>query len=109
MLRDSQVAASVAEAFAAMHKAGQIRVDALVIMPDHYHGVFRLLSGELPSTMRLINGRASRDAGKTVGVRGLWQAGFYDRLLRDHDEYVLAVHYVHQNPVRAGLVQRAED
>ena len=39
----------------------------------------------------------------------LWQARFFDRALRTVEEYNEKVEYIHLNPVKAGLVQRAEE
>jgi hypothetical protein len=38
-----------------------------------------------------------------------WQPRFFDRALRTVGEYCEKVEYLHLNPVRAGLVKRAED
>ncbi|HEV2424199.1 MAG TPA: hypothetical protein VGZ29_05170, partial [Terriglobia bacterium] len=44
------------------------------------------------------------------GTRGeVWQGRFFDRALRTVKEYNETVEYIHVNPVRRGLVQRAED
>ena len=54
--------------------------------------------------------------GSTLGInaargeRGLlWQPRFFDRALRSVKEYYEKVEYIHLNPVRAGLVKRAEE
>jgi hypothetical protein len=39
----------------------------------------------------------------------LWQPRFFDRALRTVREYHEKVQYIHLNPVKAGLVNRAED
>jgi hypothetical protein len=53
------------------------------------------------STLRINAGR---------GERGLlWRPQFFDRALRSVKEYYEKVEYTHLNPVRAGLVKRAED
>ena len=53
------------------------------------------------STLRINAGR---------GERGLlWQPRFFDRALRCVKEYYEKVEYIHPDPVRAGLVKRAEE
>ena len=53
------------------------------------------------STLRINAGR---------GERGLlWQPRFFDRALRRVKEYYEKVEYIHLNPVRAGLLKRAEE
>ena len=53
------------------------------------------------STLR-INGRR-RETGR------FWQPRFFDWALRTVKEYDEKVKSIHQNPVKAGLVSRAED
>ncbi len=48
-------------------------------------------------------------SGQNLGFRGLWQEGYYERVLRSDEATETVVRYVLDNPVRAGLVQRAED
>ena len=58
-------------------------------------------SVKVGSTLRINAGR--RESGL------LWQPRFFDRALRSVKEYYEKVEYIHLNPVRAGLVRRAED
>jgi REP element-mobilizing transposase RayT len=84
---------------------------AWVLLPDHWHAIFfprfpltisRVLEAvKVGSTLRINAGR------KESGL--LWQRRFFDRALRTVKEYSEKVEYIHQNPVRAGLVRRAED
>jgi putative transposase len=39
----------------------------------------------------------------------LWQPGFFDHLLRNDESYSQKWEYVRLNPVRAGLVKRADE
>ncbi|MGE3402999.1 MAG: transposase [Vicinamibacterales bacterium] len=39
----------------------------------------------------------------------LWQDGYWDYVLRDHEESLGVAAYIVNNPVRAGLVQAASD
>jgi putative transposase len=43
------------------------------------------------------------------GEGAYWQKGFFDHVLRSEESYEEKWQYVRQNPVRAGLVQSAED
>ena len=52
--------------------------------------------------------RTGFDWKTRTGAR-LWQAGFYDRVLREHDDTRAVVRYIVMNPVRAGLVTEAGD
>ena len=39
----------------------------------------------------------------------MWERGFFDHVIRNAESYAQKWDYVRQNPVRAGLVERAED
>ena len=38
-----------------------------------------------------------------------WQRRYYDRNVRDNDEFIAALKYIHRNPVKRGLVAQPED
>jgi hypothetical protein len=47
---------------------------------------------------------------RSHGVEGrVWQSEFFDRLLRSGESARQKWEYVEQNPVRAGLVKRADE
>jgi putative transposase len=58
------------------------------------------------SFMAAFRGRSSRVCRRVCGVR-VWQRGYHDRVLRDHDPTERVVAYIVGNPVRAGLVSKA--
>jgi REP-associated tyrosine transposase len=80
-----------------------------VVMPNHFH--LLITPGEtLERALQLVKGGFSFRAKKELRVAGeIWQNSFYDRRVRDITEYDKMRIYIHQNPVRAGLVERAED
>ena len=39
----------------------------------------------------------------------LWQREYWDRFIRDENHFQKAVDYIHMNPVRAGLVSKANE
>ena len=50
------------------------------------------------------------DAIRSHGDReGLWQSGYHDHLLRDRRDLEKRLAYMHDNPVRKGLVKAAEE
>lgn len=92
-------------------KSGAYLLHAFVLMPDHFH----LLITPVPDTtlekaMQLIKGGSAyelKQAGRAGSV--VWQRGYTDHRVRNPKEYEEIVEYIHQNPVQAGLVQKAED
>jgi putative transposase len=109
-------------------RSGEFLILAYVIMPDHFHVV---TDGEKKASFvqRFINGITARrviDYLKREGYnssleklkheeyrRGhrysLWDHHPNARLLTSESMFMQRVHYTHQNPVRLGLVERAED
>ena len=64
----------------------------------------------LASIMHSIKRHTAREANLLLGLSGtFWQAESYDRYSRDHEEWVRTIHYVLNNPVKAGLVQDWQD
>ena len=85
-------------------------VIAHVAMPDHVH---LLVEGTLEEChLRSFAGRAKQASGfeykKREGLE-LWQPSYFDHVLRDEEATLTFVRYIVDNPVRAGLVSRAED
>jgi putative transposase len=83
---------------------------AYCIMSNHVHVVFEALSksdyqSDLPKIMQSLKRHTARQANIILDREGtFWQDESYDRVIRDHDEYVRTIHYVLENPVNAGLV-----
>src|SRR5262245_43128429 len=82
---------------------------AYCVMPDHVHIVVKGVAdtSNLRRCVRLIKQRIEYVARRRFRVRGLWQDGYYDRVLRSHHAIETAVRYVLENPVRARLARRA--
>lgn len=85
-------------------------VNAYCFMPDHLHLVVigESDSSSLPRFMQAFKSLAAR-ATRKLGIAKLWQKGFYDHVLIDGESLDAASLYAFLNPVRAGLVQRAEE
>ena len=99
---------------------------AYCIMPNHVHLVVdtvnqldNLLSDEaitstnyqqLYRTLGLIKGRSAYQANQLLNRKGpFWQPESYDHWVRNGVELKRIIHYVLQNPVKAGLVASWEE
>ena len=109
-------------------KSGGFALYAYVIMPDHLH-VISDSARDSSDVARFINGiiarrvinylkehdyqSALKKLQQEVKPRryqySLWDHHPNVRLLMTENMLMERVHYTHQNPVRAGLVERAED
>lgn len=93
---------------------------AMVILPDHLHAIWELPAGDADYPLRrsLIKAAFSRAVPKNETIRssrakkrerGIWQRRYWEHLIRDDDDLVKHVDYVHINPVKHGYVKRAVD
>jgi REP element-mobilizing transposase RayT len=84
---------------------------AWVFLPDHWHAIlfprFPLTISRVMESIKVGSTLRINVSRKKSGL--LWQPRFFDRALRSVKEYYEKVEYIHLNPVRAGLVKRAED
>ena len=84
-----------------------IAIGRYVIMPDHIHCFIRMAPQHtLGTTVRMMKRALSAALPEP---KPHWQPGFFDHLLRHRESYSEKWNYVVQNPVRAGLVERAAD
>ena len=86
-------------------RLGHYKVHAFVIMPDHVHLILTPQAITLERSMGLIKGGFSHRLASKFPV---WQRGFIDHRIRDAEDRETRRTYLHQNPVRANLVETAE-
>lgn len=85
-----------------------LRFPHFVIMPNHLHLLtnpvrFRTADA-FQSAWQDFKARTGRMLNREIGRKGsFWQAGWYDRWVRDDVEYDRWCRYFEQNPVKASL------
>lgn len=82
---------------------------AWTIMPNHVHVLVQAFVAlpKLVQTWKSVSARTINDA---IGSSGpVWQKEYFDRFIRDEAHWNATVEYIEQNPVKAGLVARAEE
>jgi REP element-mobilizing transposase RayT len=83
---------------------------AYCLMDNHDHLVLETPEGNLAQGMRQLNGRYTQAYNRRHGRVGHVLQGRYQALLLERDSYLLTVcRYVVLNPVRAGMVQMAQE
>ena len=82
--------------------AGAYKLHAFVVMPDHVHLLLTPKTHTISHTMNLIKGAFSRRLASRFPI---WQRGFADHLILNRDHFDTRRDYIHQNPVRARLVE----
>jgi type I restriction enzyme R subunit/putative DNA methylase len=89
---------------------GQYELGAYAIMANHVH-VLLLPKVSASRLLCSVKGATAREANRILGRTGeaFWQAESYDHWVRDESEWRRIANYIEDNPVKAGLVVRAED
>ena len=86
------------------------RIHAYCLMSNHYHLLLETPDGNLSEIMRHINGAYTTYYNVKRGRSGHLLQGRYRAVLVEADEYAEELsHYIHLNPVKAGLVEKPED
>ena len=93
-----------------------------VVMPNHVHLLISEPKRDTVATviqaLKIASARYEKthisqkmgDMGhKGTASSSFWQRRYYDRNVRDNEEFVAALKYIHRNPVKRGLVSNPED
>jgi REP element-mobilizing transposase RayT len=87
------------------------RLLAWAIMPNHVHAMIEQIEGyALGGIIHSWKSFTAKEINKLQRSTGsVWSADYHDRFIRHAEHYECAVNYIELNPVKAGLVGRAED
>jgi len=97
-------------------------LDAFVLLPDHLHCIWTLPLGDASYALRwnlikrfvsqatrhLVESPISRSRQQRREL-GLWQRRFWEHQIRDEQDLIKHVEYIHWNPVKHGYVARVRD
>ena len=109
-LRLSKVACIVEDAF--LHFDGRrYKLLEWVVMPNHVHVLVETdPENQLSAIVHTWKSFTAKEANKILGSSAhFWQPDYFDRFIRNDAHFANAVRYIHQNPVKAKLVERPED
>jgi len=104
-------AEALRQAFRKVMAARPFQIDAIVVLPEHLHCIWRMPEGDadFSSRWREIKKAASRQIDTTTNSRNerpVWQRRFWEHAIRDEEDWRRHVDYIHYNPVKHGLVNR---
>lgn len=128
VFRTDPIKAIACSALDEARRSGGFLIFAYVIMPDHMH-LLSCGNRKIADTLRFVNGisghriishlkekghqssldKLKRQSGAKGHTYSLWDHHPNALQLMGEEFFMQKVHYIHQNPVRAGLVERAED
>jgi putative transposase len=112
ILASPNVASTLIDEWRAARKRHGWAVGRYVIMPDHVHFFCsaELDAKRLPRFMQLWKQWTSKRIGAESNLEGhVWQAEFFDHVLRSEESYSQKWDYVRLNPSRGALVASADD
>ncbi len=122
VLREAEIAA-MAQNSLLIFDGQRYSILAWVIMPNHIHVLFQPLQGwtvaKIVASWKKFTARKISDYRKTtpgntspgnanLPIGAVWHREYWDRYIRNEQHLQNAIEYIHQNPVKAGLVARAE-
>ncbi len=99
-------------------------IEAICLMPDHLHAIWRLPAGDRDYSQRWneIKGIFAKlfgeDAGgkdrlslsrQSKGETNIWQRRFWEHFIRDEEDLRRHLDYIHFNPVKHSLVDSVID
>ena len=96
------------QAFRKVMATRPFEIDAIVIMPEHLHCIWRMPEGDadFSSRWREIKKAVSRRISPTTNAhneRMVWQRRFWEHAIRDGEDWRRHMDYIHYNPVKHGL------
>ena len=102
---DPEVAARTLEEFRRTATIERFAILAYCLMPDHVHLLVEGMTedADLERFAKLAKQRSGGVYRRRRGTR-LWQEGYFERVLREHDDTMTIARYIVNNPVRARLV-----
>ena len=107
-------------AFRETRRHHPFEIAAMVVLPDHLHTIWTLPDSDAEFATRwtliksafsrglAIDERISRSRA-SKGERGIWQRRYWEHTIRDQNDLVRHIDYIHINPVKHGLVKRVKD
>ncbi len=122
ILTHPQVLAALRAAFRNVRVERPLRMDGLVVMPNHLHAIWTLPPRDADyairwslikrqvsqSTRHLVHGSQTASQLRRREL-GLWQRRFWEHQIRDETDYERHMDYLHYNPVKHGLVDNVRD
>lgn len=123
-LCDDDVRAALRDAINKVRERHPFQIDAWVLLPDHLHTIWTLPPDDANFALRWqqikryvshqcghrLHNYALMNASKRKHREStLWQRRYWEHQIRDELDYQRHMDYVHYNPVKHGLCERAID
>ncbi len=111
LFQRDEIAELVVGTFFKYRDAGEFEFHEYVVMPNHVHLLLSIgEQQQLSRVIQLIKGGFSHSLRENgIVFRAVWEQRYYDRRVRDENEFAELARYIRENPVRKHLAERAED
>ena len=122
ILCDEWVRQALRDAVVSVREKRPFMIDAWVLLPDHVHCIWTLPPGDADFSMRwsMIKRQVSvtcsslykrpewiNPSKRKHRESTFWQRRYWEHQIRDESDFRRHVDYIHYNPVKHGLCQRA--
>ena len=77
----------------------KVKIDTYVIMPNHIHLIFQF-EEKINKTLSQIVSMFKSKCTYKLQEKNLWKRNYYERVIRDQNEYDNVVQYILDNPYR---------
>ena len=109
------------ESFTYAKSKYSFKIEAIVILPNHIHMIITPNQAkDYPNIIKTIKTHFSRHCNPKYyqhlfqsqsqidnGYRPIWQRRYYEHTIRDEKDFNTRMDYIHFNPVKHGLVEKA--
>ena len=90
------------------------KIDAIVVLPDHLHCIWQMPPGDSDFSGRWMRIKKHFSIGITAPVnkrreKQVWQPRYWEHLIRDEEDWLMHMNYIHYNPVKHGYAKRPLD
>jgi len=101
------------EAFNHVKEKHPFTIDAITILPDHLHTIWRLPDGDTNYSLRwrLIKhfvATGIKTSSNHRNEKQIWQRRFWEHTIRNEKDWRNHMDYIHYNPVKHGYVSRPD-
>jgi len=107
-----------------LQKVYPFSLDAIVLLPDHFHCIWTLPEGDsnYSGRWRYLKGFVTRRCSHKLELNiqittsrqkrkesNLWQRRYWEHLIKDEQDFANCCNYIHYNPVKHGLCKSPKD
>ncbi|HHT9130984.1 MAG TPA: REP-associated tyrosine transposase [Candidatus Tripitaka californicus] len=104
--KDKENVSTLLNTFSFYRKRGDFKLFGYIVMPNHFHAILLPLRGTISDILRNIKAYSGNVIRSRLGIDSdVWQDSFYDHKILNKKELIGKLNYMHNNPLRGGLVQ----